>query len=58
MNDAIGLSSEYNVDQWVFIAKEKSVCMFAGGRGMGTGKITEKQHPGWGGSGQANLRAF
>lgn len=46
MNDAIGLSSEYNVDQWVFIAKEKSVCMFAGGRGMGTGKITEKQHPG------------
>ena len=35
MNDAIGLSSEYNVDHWVFIAKEKSVCMFAGGGGWG-----------------------
>ena len=38
MNDAIGLSSEYNVDHWVFIAKEKSMCMFAGGRGTGMGK--------------------
>lgn len=44
MNDAVGLSSEYNMDKWVFIATEKSVCMFAGGREMGTGKITEKQH--------------
>lgn len=33
MNDAIGLSSEYNVDKWVFTAKKKSVCTFAVGGG-------------------------
>ena len=35
MNDAIGLSSEYNVDKWVFTAKKKSVCTFAVGGGWG-----------------------